>query len=102
MLRSPRSLVVLGGALLVTSVGIVDAAIGGQRDLIVVFGVVAVLQLVALVGLWAGPQPVNLRADLAAWADQRAAATGEPTERIIDRCVAAYRAGLTTDTGEAR
>ncbi len=102
MLPSPRILLVLVGALLVTSVGLVDAAIGGQADLVVVFAVAAALQLVALVGLRAGPRAVHLRTDLAVWADRHAAATGEPTERLVARCVAAYRTGLTADSGEPR
>lgn len=102
MHAAPRNVLALVVALLVTSVGMVDAAIGGQVDLVVVLAVAAALQAVALVGLWAGPRPVHLRADLAAWAERHAVATGEPAERIVARCVAAYRAGLTVDSGEHR
>jgi hypothetical protein len=100
MISVQRNVIALVLALLVTSVGLVDAAIGRQGDLVAIFGLAGALQLVALAGLRAGHRPVRLRPDLSAWVDEHAAATGEPAQRLADRCVAAYRAGLTADRGE--
>jgi hypothetical protein len=81
-----RSVVILL-ALLVTAVG-----------LVAIFALIAVLQLLVLGGLRVGRRAVGVRADLATWIDEQAAATGEPAARITDRAVASYRAGL-SDVG---
>lgn len=89
-----RHALVLALALLVTSVGLFEAALGDNWDLFVVLAVAVGLQLALFTGWWAGRRSVDLRADLAAWLDEQAMATGEPAERLLDRSVAAYRAGL--------
>ena len=81
-------------AALATLVGAVDAAIGGEGDLFVVFVVALALQVVLLVRLNVGRPSVPLRIDLVRWLRERAAATGEPMDQIADRAVATYRAGL--------
>lgn len=75
-------------------VGVVDALIARDGDLVVVFVVVAVLQFGLFVGALVGRRLVSVRHDLATWLDEQSAVTGEPVSRIVDRCVAAHRAGL--------
>jgi hypothetical protein len=97
MIAARRNALLLSLALVATAVGLVDAVIGGQADFVVVFVLAGLLQAAVLVGLRSGPRPVLLRADLAAWVYEHTAATGEPADRLVDRCVAAYRAGLTAE-----
>lgn len=78
----------------VAIVGAVDALIGGEHDLVVVFVLAAVLQLVLLLRLQFGRPAVPLRRDLVAWLRQRSAEQGEPLEALADRCVASARAEL--------
>jgi hypothetical protein len=85
----------------ITVIGGIEGAATRQWDLVVVFGLTLLLQLLLLARTSVGRPPVPLRNDLVAWLRERAAATGEPLERLADRCVAGYRAGL-TDTGTDR
>lgn len=78
----------------VSVVGVLDAAVGGQVDLAVVFGLGAALQLALLLRLQSGRPAVPLRADLVAWLRQRSAEHGEPLEALADRCLATARADL--------
>jgi hypothetical protein len=66
MMSVQRNILALVLALLVTLVGLVDAAIGRQGDLVAIFGLAAALQLVALAGLRGVHRPVRLRPDLSA------------------------------------
>ena len=84
-------------ALVVTVVGLVDVLREGDGDLSVLFTGLVLLEAAALVSALRGRRGVRLRPDLTAWLTRQAAATGEPVERLADRCVAAYRAGLTGD-----
>jgi hypothetical protein len=90
----PRSAVLVLVALLGTAVGFVDAARTGDSDLGALLAVVVLVQVAALLDT-RGRSRINLRPDLATWLRQQSTATGEPVERLADRCVASYRAGLT-------
>ena len=92
-----RTAVLLVVALVATTVGLVDGVRDGDSDLTLLFTGLALVQAAALVTALLGHRGVRLRPDLTAWLDRQAAATGEPVERLADRCVAAYRAGLTDD-----
>ena len=81
-------------ATVVSLVGALDAVVGGQYDLVVVFGLGAALQLILLLRLQFGRPAVPLRRDLVAWLRQRSAEQGEPLEALADRCVASARAEL--------
>lgn len=94
MIPVHRHAVVLLLSVLVTAVGQVEVIAGRSWDVVAIFALIGLLQLVVLGGLRVGRRPVALRADLATWIDEHAAATGEPASRITDRAVAAYRAGL--------
>ena len=94
MFGSLSSRVIVTATCAVAAVGAVDAARGRNGDLFVVFLIVTILQLVLLIRLQTGRREVTLRADLAAWVDDRAALTGEPAEQVVDQCVADQRAAL--------
>ena len=92
-----RTAVLLVVALVATTVGLVDVVRDGDSDLTVLVTGLLLLQVAALATALLGHRGVRLRPDLTAWLARQAAATGEPVERLADRCVAAYRAGLTDD-----
>jgi hypothetical protein len=94
VLASVSSRVIVIATMAVAAIGAVDAVRGRNGDLIVVFLIVAALQLVLLVRLQFGRRPIPLRPDLVAWLDERASITGEAPERIADRCISEYRAAL--------
>jgi hypothetical protein len=82
------------------AVALVDVVIAGAWDTAVVLGFALFTQLMLIVSLYAPRPTVSLRGDLYRWLDERASATGEPIERVTDRCVAAYRADLTAGTDD--
>lgn len=94
MLPTPTNRAVLVLTAAVALVGVVDAAVGRNWDLLAVFALIAVLQGVLLLRLSGRRRSVPLRADLARWLRDRAAAEGESAELIADRAVSAYRADL--------
>lgn len=85
---------ILAASVVVAAVGAVDALVGGTYDLVVVFILAGVLQLVLLIRLQSRRPAVPLRADLVTWLRDRSAEQGEPIGVIADRCVAACRADL--------
>ncbi len=80
--------------LVAASLGVLDAAIGANWDLVVLFGVIAIVAAVDVVRSTSRRAPIRLRSDLVAWMDRRAAAHGERVEDVADRAVAAFRAGI--------
>ncbi|MFQ1002381.1 hypothetical protein [Modestobacter sp. SSW1-42] len=88
-------------ALMVSVIGVLDATRAGDTDLVVLLAAVGGLLLGALATETRHRSAVVLRPDLARWLHVRAAATGEPVDRLADRCVAACRAGLVDDTAPA-
>lgn len=97
MIPVQRTALVLLLAVLVCLAGMVETVTDRNWDLAAVLGVVVALQVAALVGLRVGRRPTSLRTDLDTWVHEHAVATGEAAPRLVDRCVAAYRAGLGTD-----
>jgi hypothetical protein len=85
---------ILALAVVVSAVGALDAAVGGSYDLVVVFVLGAILQLVLLLRLHVRRPAVPLRADLVSWLRDRASMQGESIGTVADRCVAACRADL--------
>jgi hypothetical protein len=78
----------------VTVVGVVAAGLGGDWDLAVIFMVLGVVAM-ALLARTSGRRPlVPIRADLVRWMNARAAVTGDRTEQLADRAIAAYRDGI--------
>ena len=92
----------VAGIVLCAAVGLVDAATARTADLVAVFAVILVLALATVVRFGQDRTAVPLRGDLARWAAIRAAESGEDVARVVDRAVAAYRAGLTTDSTASR
>jgi hypothetical protein len=93
-------LLLLAAAAVGTAVALVDAARSGDTDSVVLLSIVLLLLLALGTSLLRVRSAVLLRPDLGVWLQRQADATGEPAGRLADRCVAAYRAGLTGDTGE--
>jgi hypothetical protein len=91
---SPRALLVLVLATLVSLVGLLDAVISRTWDFAVVFALAAGLQLVLLLRAQTGRVPLTVRRDLASWAAEQAVATGESADDVVDRCLAAARADV--------
>lgn len=91
----PRVLLLL--ALVCAAVGIVDAALSREWDLLVLFALTALL----LVALWVRQRAhrivVTLRPDLAHWVEHRAETAGEPFDDVLDRAVAAFKHGIVVD-----
>ena len=83
--------------LVITGVGALDAATGHVWDHLVVFVLAGIVQALLLLGLQAHRPAVPIRSDLVAWLRVRAATTGEPMERIADRCISSVRADLDRD-----
>lgn len=96
---SPRALLVLVLATVVSLVGLVDATVSRTWDFAVVFALALGLQLLLLVRAQTGRVRVSVRRDLAAWASEQAVATGESADEVVDRCVAAVRAGVVDHPG---
>jgi len=86
---------ILIAASLTAVVGVADAAVAGNWDLVAVLGIVLGLQVLLWIRISWGRPAVPLRADLVRWLGDRAVAGGEPLERVADRAVGAYRTGLT-------
>lgn len=93
--RMPWELAV---AVLAAAVGAVDAVVGGQTDLAVVFAAVVLLGLYATVRAWSSRHRVTLRADLASWLSCRAADRGTTVDDEAAYAIAAFRAGITPDS----
>jgi len=94
-----RNVFVLASSIVATAAGLLDAIAGRNWDLGAVFALAGVLQAIVLSGLWRERRSLPLRPDLAGWVRARAAATGEPAERLANRAMAAYRAGMSSDDG---
>jgi hypothetical protein len=82
-------------------VGVVDAVVGGQIDLAVVFAVVVLFGLLSFLRVWTNRRRVVLRADLAAWLSRRAVDRGTSLDDEAGHAIAAFRSGVTPDTGSS-
>jgi hypothetical protein len=89
------ALVLVAASVLATAVALVDVLQDGNGDLVVLLTIVLVLLLAAGAVVLRTRSAMPLRPDLSTWLRRQAGATGEPVGRLADRCVAAYRAGLT-------
>ena len=74
-------------------------ALRTASDAIAVLAAVALALIAGLAVVVVRRPAVVLRADLARWIVAFAATTGDSPERIVDRSVSSYRAGL-EDTGD--
>lgn len=90
----------LAAGLVVVGVGVLDAFVGREWDLLLVFALAFVIQLVLWIRHRANRIPVSLRPDLARWLEHRSERTGEAFDDVLDRSVAWYRDGLFEHHGE--
>ena len=86
--------VLLSISLAVTAVGVLDALIGADWDLLAVFGISGLLQSTLWLRQRASRTPVRLRADLAHRLEWQAQRTGEPFDTVLDRAVSWYENGM--------
>ena len=93
MTLAPLALV--SASVLTIAVALVDVLQDGNTDLVILLTITLLLLLAAGAAVLRARSAVPLRPDLATWLRRQAASTGEPVGRMADRCVAAYRAGLT-------
>lgn len=89
--------VVLSAALIVNAVGALDAFIGREWDLLVVFCLSLSLLLLVWIRSRGNRTPVTLRPDLTRWVEDQSQRTGEPFDDVLDRAVAWYNRGLFVD-----
>jgi hypothetical protein len=90
-----RVLVLVVTTVVLAAAGVIEAVRLGEAGLAVVLVATVAAAGSALVAL-RERAVVGLRRDLADWAEQTCAATGEPPERLVDRAVSAYRSQLDT------
>lgn len=90
--RTDRAL--LAALLTVAVVGVVDAAIAEEPDLVALFLIIVLLGLVLWARVGTRRRPLRVRADLWAWLQLRSDLSGEPVEAIADRALATYRLQL--------
>jgi len=94
--------VVLLMSALVLTVGVVDAIVSCEWDLLSVFALALALQLSLLARLSGRRPAVPIRRDLVAWLRAQAALGGESMEAVADRAVSAHRAGFSGAPRTAR
>ncbi|MFQ5555041.1 MAG: hypothetical protein ACE5GC_06695 [Acidimicrobiia bacterium] len=82
--------IIVLGLVVVLLVGIVDAAIGGEWDLLGILAIALVLSLVLASRLESRRPLVPIRRDLFAWLEDRAAVSGEPVTVVADRAIASF------------
>ena len=83
----------------VAAVGAIDAAIASTWDLVVLFAVISIAALGIVVHGLSRRRAVAVRADLARWLAVRASDGGERVDDVVDRAIAAYRAGISVEAG---
>ena len=93
MTPARRDAMVIGLALLVTAVALVEAVAAHWWDQVALLAAIAGLLLALFTARRTGRRGADVRSDLARWLDDQAAATGEPAGQLLDRCIATYRAG---------
>lgn len=89
--------VLLTVSLIITGVGVLDAAIGSEWDLLIIFALSAALQLAIWLRQGASRRTTTIRPDLAQWLERRSESTGEPYEDVVDRALATFKQGLYAD-----
>jgi hypothetical protein len=87
----------------VMGVGLVDAGIGGQWDLFVLFAIGLGLGVALLFRVESRRPSIPIRRDLVAWLRDRASLSGQPLTTVTDRAIATFaeRYGVVTDVEEA-
>jgi len=85
-------------------VGVVDAGIGGEWDLFVLFALLLGFGAALAFKLDSRRPAIPIRRDLVRWLRDRASASGEPISAVADRAIATFadRYGVVAEVDEAR
>ncbi len=88
----------------VLTIGSIDAGIGGQWDLFVLFAIGLTLSLALLIRVESRRPAIPIRRDLVVWLRDRASVSGEPLTTVTDRAIATFieQYGVVSDVEEAR
>jgi Flp pilus assembly protein TadB len=97
--RSAR--VLLLAIVVIAGIGVIDAGVTSEPDLVALFIAVAVISLVLLARSLSSRRNLSVRSDLAAWIQLRADLTGEAPGHVADRAIAHYRLALGEPHNEA-
>ncbi len=89
---------------IVVTIGSIDAGIGGEWDLFVLFLIGLGLSVALLFSVESRRPAIPIRRDLVMWLRDRAAVSGEPLTIVTDRAIATFadRYGAMSDIEEAR
>jgi len=71
--------------------GLIDAAIGGEWDLFLVFAILIALGSALATRIEGRRVSIAVRRDLAVWLRDRSAVSGEPMTALADRALGAYQ-----------
>ena len=75
-------------SLTICGVGVVDAFVGAEWDLLAILSLSILMQAAIWFRQWSSRVPVFLRSDLVHQMEIRAERSGEPFEAVLDRAVA--------------
>ncbi len=71
--------------------GLIDAAIGGEWDLVLVFAILIALGIALATRIEGRRVSIAIRRDLAVWLRNRSAVSGESMTALTDRALGAYQ-----------
>lgn len=91
MAPSGTTRMIVVSLVVVSGIGVADAAISREWDLLVVLAGALVLSLSLVTRMEARRPAIPIRRDLVAWLQERSAVSGEPIGALVDRALAAYR-----------
>ena len=91
-------------SVVVALVGAIDAGIGGEWDLFVLFVALLVIAAALSFRLESRRPVIPVRRDLVAWLRDRASISGEPLQTVTDRAISTYadRYGVVAEVDEVR
>ncbi|GMQ98847.1 MAG: hypothetical protein BMS9Abin17_1376 [Acidimicrobiia bacterium] len=94
----------VSAVIVVALVGVVDAGIGNEWDLFVLFSLLLGFGAVLALKLESRRPAIPVRRDLVRWLRDRASASGEPMSAVTDRAIATFadRYGVVAEVDEAR
>jgi hypothetical protein len=103
MTPSRTTTLIAAGIAVVTAIGAVDAAIGGEWDLFAVLVIALGLGLVLVARLELHRPAIPVRRDLVTWLRRRSDVSGESIGVLTDRALSAYQAryGQAPDPNES-
>jgi hypothetical protein len=94
----------VSAVIVVALVGVVDAGIGSEWDLFVLFALLLGFGVVLVLKIESRRPAIPVRRDLVRWLRDRASASGEPMSAVSDRAIATFadRYGVVAEVDEAR